>query len=411
MTAQLQEPPPSALPETPIIPGRRRKAPSARWILYQLLVMLLALLSFTGGYLLHWRQHPPLFPVLMEAYDILRTDGLNPLPPDPAVEYGMVRGMLQAYGDPHTTFLEPPQNELEGFRLSGSYGGIGADIEQDLDGFWIIYPYPGGPADEAGIHAGDRMIRADGIEITPESSKDSVLAAVRGPVGGSLRLWVGRSPGWEPVLYALRYEEYPLPWVSTRIHPTEPRLGIVYITLIASDTAGEVEKAIGDLSSRGATHFVLDLRDNPGGLLTDGVELARLFLDSGVVMEQHFRDQAVHSFTIKSPGPLVKLPLIVFINGNSASAAEIAAGALQAHGRAVLIGSPSYGKTTIQLIHELQDGSSLHVTTARWIIPGLAYEIDAGGLRPNVPVSVPDGADGDPLYLQAAIREFFGSNQ
>lgn len=378
-------------------------------MLYQTLVLLLAFLSFASGYLLHWRQHPPLFPVLIEAYDILRTAGLTALPPDPAVEYGMLRGMLQAYGDPHTTFLEPPQKELEGFRLSGSYGGIGADIEQDFEGHWIIYPYPGGPAEEAGINTGDRVLRADDIEITPESSKDAVLAAVRGPVGGRLKLWIGRSPNWEPVLYTLRYDEYPLPWVSTRIHPTEPRLGIVYISLIASDTAGEVEKAIGDLSNHGATHFVLDLRDNPGGLLTDGVDLARLFLDSGVVMEQHFRDQAVHSFTVKSPGSLVEIPLIVFINGNSASAAEIAAGALQAHKRAVLIGAPSYGKTTIQLIHELQDGSSLHVTSARWTIPGIGYAIETGGLQPDVPVSVPDGADGDPLYLQAAIREFFGA--
>lgn len=320
----------------------------------------------------------------------------------------MVRGMLEAYDEPYTTFLEPPQKELETYQLSGSYGGIGADVEQDADGNWILYPFMGGPAANVGVQDGDRVLKVDDAEISANSSKDDVLAALRGPVGSKVKLVVGRSPEWLPIPYTLTFAEFSLPSVAMRIADVEPRLGLIIVNLVTSDTADEVENAVKSLSERGATHFALDLRDNPGGLMDAGVNLARLFLSSGVVMEQQFRNKEIKNFSVESTGPLANIPLVVFINRNSASAAEIAAGALQAQKRAVLIGEPSYGKNTIQLVYELQDGSSLHVTSANWSIPGLEYKLEDAGLQPDIRVDMEGDNFGEDTFVKAAILEFFG---
>ncbi len=149
-----------------------------------------------------------------------------------------------------------------------------------------------------------------------------------------------------------------------------------------------------DLQQRGATAFVLDLRDNPGGLLDAGVDIARLFLKEGSVMQQQYRGQEVKTFEVEKPGPLADLPLAVLINHGSASAAEIAAGALQAHRRATLIGEPSYGKDSIQLVFTLQDGSSLHVTSAQWWIPGLQKPVGEQGLQPDILIDPAGSAGG-----------------
>jgi carboxyl-terminal processing protease len=185
----------------------------------------------------------------------------------------------------------------------------------------------------------------------------------------------------------------------------EPRLGIVKINLIASSTPDEVRRGIEDLQTHGASAFLLDLRDNYGGLLTAGVDVARLFLKDGVVMEQQYRGREVERFEVDKPGPFADLPLAILINENTASAAEIIAGALQARGRARLIGTHSFGKDTIQLVFNLQDGSSLHVTSAHWWIPGLVGELAGAGLQPDIPI--PPETAGEP-GLQAAISELFG---
>lgn len=381
-----------------------------RAILYDFLVILSVAGAFLAGYLFHRSETQLNFPVLKEAYELLDDNGLKPQPSPPALEYGMVRGMIQAYDDPYTIFLEPPQNELEGNRLSGRYGGIGADAELDAEGHWNLYPYPDGPAAKAGIQDGDRLLRADSLDVAPQTNSEAVLAALRGPVGQTVRLEIGRSPDYAPQTVAIEFTEYPLPSVTWRLAAEEPRLGIVKVNLIAASTTEEIQHAVEDLIDRGATHFALDLRDNPGGLLDAGVDVARLFLTDGVVMEQQYRGRDVESFKVEKPGPLADLPLVVLINKGSASAAEITAGALQAQGRATLIGEPSYGKDSIQLVFSLKDGSSMHITSARWWIPGLGVETIHGvGLQPDVPIGPAAQVDAPDPVIQAAIRNFFGS--
>jgi carboxyl-terminal processing protease len=168
-----------------------------------------------------------------------------------------------------------------------------------------------------------------------------------------------------------------------------------------------VLKAAQDLQGRGAAALVLDLRDNFGGLLTAGVDTARLFLRQGTVIEQQYKGKAVETFRVEKPGPLAEIPLAILINQHTASAAEIIAGALQAQGRARLVGAPSYGKDTIQLVFNLKDDSSLHVTSARWWIPDLAAPLGGNGLQPDVLVESGPEADKPDAVLQAAMELLF----
>ena len=149
---------------------------------------------------------------------------------------------------------------------------------------------------------------------------------------------------------------------------------------------------------------MLDLRDNPGGYLTAGVDIARLFLKEGIVMQQQYRDQEVETYEVEKPGPLANIPLAVLINHGSASAAEIAAGALQARKRAPLVGVPSFGKDTIQLVFTLADRSSLRVTAARWWVPGLESPLENTGLQPDILVDSADQASSPDPILQAAVQ-------
>jgi carboxyl-terminal processing protease len=160
------------------------------------------------------------------------------------------------------------------------------------------------------------------------------------------------------------------------------------------------------LQTRHAAYFVLDLRNNPGGLLSAGVDIARLFLKDGLIMQQQYKGKDVETFRVDKPGPLDAIPLVVLVNHNSASAAEIIAGALKVNKRASLIGTSTFGKDTIQLVYDLQDGSSLHVTSAHWWIPGLDPPLGGNGLQPDIPIS-PDLENTTPdPFIQAAIQAF-----
>jgi carboxyl-terminal processing protease len=382
-----------------------------RSFLFSLLVVLLVIASFGAGYLFHSQRGDLRSRALLdEAQTILLNHGLKTVPAEPRLEYGMIRGMLQAYDDPYTVFLEPPQNELEGHRLEGRYGGIGVQLEQDEQGNWLLYPYADSPARLAGLQDGDRLISVDDTPITPQTTADVLQAALRGPVGEEVQLTVARPPDDAPLTFTITRQEIALPSVTWRLDPDEPRLGVLKVNIVAASTPDEIQRAVEDLQQRGATAFALDLRDNPGGLLDAGVDIARLFLKDGAVMQQQYRGQDVKTYKVEKPGPLADLPLVVLINKGSASAAEIAAGALQAQKRAPLIGEPSYGKDSIQLVFTLKDGSSLHVTSARWWIPGLPSPVGENGLQPDILIDPAGGVAGSDPYLQAAIRSLFGAS-
>lgn len=351
-------------------------------------------------------QSNPDFRLLHQSYSILESEGINPLPAEPALEYGMIRGMIQAYGDPFTSFLEPPQAQLQNDSLHGSYGGIGVRLGKDPQGYFVLYPYPDGPAAKAGVKDGDRLLAVGEKTINGDTPTDVLQTAVRGVAGETVILTVASAPDYTPRKVSITRAEIPLPSVTWHIDPSQPRLGVFEVNIIAESTPQEIQKAFKDLQSRGATHFIMDLRDNGGGLLNSGIEIARLFLKDGDIIQQQYRGRPVETYHVDKPGALSDIPLAVLINGNTASASEIIAGALQAHTQAELVGTPSFGKNTIQLVFTLDDGSSLHVTAAHWWIPGLKFPKGIhDGLQPDV--RLPDNVTDPNVAVQEAIRVLF----
>lgn len=362
--------------------------------------------AFTAGYLTRERLAED-FPLFRQAYGLIESHGLQPLPSQQAIEHGMISGLVQAYADPFTAFIEPAQTELEENALHGSYGGIGVRMDRDAEGHWVLYPYPDSPALTAGVQEGDRLLKIEDLEITPDLTADRIQAAVRGEVGKPVKITIGRLPDYAPQEISIPRAEIPLPSVSWHLETTQPKLGIVEVNIIAASTKDEILKAVADLQGRGAEKFVLDLRNNGGGLLTAGIDIAKLFLKDGDIIQQQYRGQDVVTYKVDSPGPLADIPLLIFVNQNTASAAEIISGALKAHGRADLIGSQTFGKNTIQLVFTLQDGSSLHITAAHWWIPGIEFPQDDHGLLPDIVLDAEHTETSD--YIQAAVAKLFTS--
>jgi carboxyl-terminal processing protease len=347
------------------------------------------------------------WPILGQAYEILKNHGLKEMPPESVLEYGAIRGLLQAYNEPYTQFIEPPQHELEGNSLHGSFGGIGVRLGHDPQGFWVLYPQPDSPASRAGIQEGDRLLKVEDLLVDPETSQDTIEAALRGPVRQKVRLTTARKPDFSPVERSIERAEIPLPSVTWHLDPGEPRLGIIEVNLIAASTPEEIQKAVKEMQSRGASAFILDLRENFGGLLKAGIDTARLFLNDGVVIQQQYRGKPTETFRVEKPGPLAEIPMVIVVNDHTASAAEIVAGSLQAQGRAMVIGTPTYGKDTVQLIFDLEDGSSLHVTAARWWVPGLEPPLAEHGLQPDILVEEEPSSPG--MAERAAVKSLFGT--
>ena len=350
------------------------------------LAMLLFSTGFLSGYMVkdYLVEAQPDFPVLIEAYDIIKKYGINELPAGPRIEYGMIHGMVRAYGDPYTLFVEPIQHELESNTLQGAFGGIGVDLERDSDGQIWLNPYPGSPAEKVGVKEGDILVLVDDNKITADTTKDAVIAWLRGPVGEIVKILISRGDDSTPYEFQITRIEFPIPSVAYHLDVEDKRIGIIAINLIAASTPEELTKAIEDLKLRGARAFILDLRDNYGGLLSAGVDVARLFLEEGIIIEQEKRTESKETYSVEHPGEFLDFPVVIIINQNTASAAEIVAGALKAHARGLLVGNPSMGKDSIQLVFELSDGSSLHVTAAKWEIPGLEPSVGEAGLQPDV---------------------------
>ena len=365
--------------------------------------------GFAGGYIAHKYQTDlqAQFPILDQAYEILGRRGLKPLPDAPAMEYGMIRGMVQAYGDPFTLFVEPAQHELESDALQGSFGGVGVRLAKDQMGNVMIYPFSGSPAMEAGIRDGDLLLSVDALNISPDVSMEKIQAALRGPVGSSVMIVYSQVETGETRSVKIRREEIALPSVTWHLDAITPQVGVIEINLIAASTPDEVDKALRDLQSRNATAYILDLRNNYGGLLSAGVDTARLFLTEGTVMADQFRGEEIEEFKVEKAGSYPNIPLVVLVNENTASAAEIIAGALKVHGRAKVVGVHTYGKDTIQLVFDLKDRSSMHVTAARWWIPGLNPPISEGGLQPDVVVEPSQNPNDPDRMMLVAIQSLF----
>ena len=363
-------------------------------------VLVAAFLSGYGTSFMMQREQTGGFALLSEAQRIMQENFYGQLPDDTQFEYGMIRGMLAELDDPYTTFNEPREAELDADRLSGSFGGIGTHISKNAQGQFILIPLDNQPAVRAGILEDDQLIAINGNLVSSDSTLDEVVAQIRGEIGTPVTLTI-RSGESVPRQVTVTRTHIELSSVSWRQLGHDARIGVLNIERFSNSTANEAEEGVEALLEAGVTRLILDLRGNSGGLLQSSVDVADLFLDGGVIVYHASRGEAEESFRAHSHGVGQNIPLAVLVDGGSASAAEIVAGALQELGRAPLIGKKTFGKGSVQLIFSLADDSSLHVTNASWFTPD-HNRIDREGLTPDIVVE-PDenNTDNDAILARA----------
>lgn len=354
--------------------------------------------GFVGG-VRAARQASP-YPILNEVRGLLEQYHLDGLPADATLDYGAVRGLLGTLDDPYSIFLEPPSQELESQNLQGEFGGIGVSIRRDPAGEVVLSPFPDYPAMRAGVQEGDVLLAVDDKAILADTPLDQVSAWVRGLVGTQVKIAFrhGSETTAEVTLIRVKVE---IPSVTGRILEQDTSIGLVAISRFSEKTPVETQAMIGVLQSQGALGIVLDLRGNGGGLLDSGIGTAKLFLGDGVIMYEARQGEAEKTYSITADGAEAGIPLAVIVNHGTASAAEIVAGALRDRGRAPLIGQMTYGKGSVQLIFELTDHSSVHITNARWFTPG-RVKIDGVGLKPDIEIE--PGLNGADPELDRAVR-------
>jgi len=343
-------------------------------------------------------------PLLDEAWGVAEDLFYGELPTDQARTYGAGRGMLESFQDPYTVFIEPPQTELQSQQLSGRFGGIGASVRRENDGRIVLSPFPDRPAAQAGVEEGDVLVKIDSTAITPEMKFEEVTSLLRGEVGTPVKVEVDRSG--QQLAFNIKRAEISVPSVTWRMLDQTTGVGYLKLNIFAETSKDELVKGIDELRKQGAQKLIFDLRDNGGGLLDAAIAVASQFVDGVVVSEKH-RDGRQQDFKAEATGAARDLPLVVLINGGTASASEIVSGALQDGGRAVLVGQKSYGKGSVQNVVPLSDGSSIHVTVAEWVTPQ-GRQLAGNGLDPDIAVELTqdDVNNGRDPQLDRAITAF-----
>lgn len=324
--------------------------------------------------------------------------------------YTAIQGMLANLDDPFTRLLKPEQYRSLQVNTSGELTGVGLQIAIDpqTNTLTVVAPLAGSPADKAGIQPLDRILKIDGTP-TSELSLDEAATRMRGRISTPVTLTLGREGRESPVEIELLRDRIALNPVYAELQsgPDNLPLGYIRLSQFSANATAEVAHAIDKLEQEGAAGYILDLRNNPGGLLQAGIEIARLWLDSGTIVYTVNRQGILGSFEA-SGGALTNDPLIVLVNKGTASASEILAGALQDNGRAQLVGEKTFGKGLIQSLFDLSDGSGLAVTVAKYETPNHT-DINKLGIAPDRVVPLDPiargkiGSEAD-LQYQAALQ-------
>ena len=355
-------------------------------------------------------QSDPEFALLEQIWEILQAEYIQPEGLDAQeMLHGAAAGFVSALGDPHTSFVEPMRAAIIQEDMQGAFEGIGATVEMREGVLTVVQPLPNSPAARAGIEAGDQVLEADGRALENMDIVEAI-SLIRGPRGTVVRLLIRREGIEEPFLVSVTRERIEMQITEARM--LEGNVAYLSLSEFNALSAQHVRADLRALLRQRPVGLVLDLRNNPGGYLNKAVEIASEFLSQGtLVVTEVRREQGDVALRVTASGSALDIPLVVLVNGASASASEIVAGALQDHDRAILVGEATFGKGSVQQTHTLSDGSSLRVTIAKWVLPG-GRILEGAGLDPDLVVSTtPDEvAAGRDVQLERAV-EYLLQNQ
>ena len=314
-----------------------------------------------------------------------------------------IRGMLMALDDPHTNYVRPDVFGMESDDIRGRFEGIGAHVSMNADGrLVVVAPIANSPAERAGIRPGDIILEVDGESIEGVSLIEAV-SKIRGPRGSVVRLLVQHIGDVERVLIEVERGIIPLQSVVMRSNPGA-RIAHIRLTNFYEDTADRLTESIRDTMAAGTEGIVLDLRDNPGGLLNSVADVTSLFLEDGLILYEVDGDGNRKDWIVRqNDDVLEQVPMVLLANQFSASASEILVGALQDHDRATVIGRKTFGKGSVSVLRQLDNGGGLFITFARWFTPD-GRLIDRNGLEPDIEVQHGDAQEEDIKQLERAIE-------
>lgn len=311
---------------------------------------------------------------------------------------GAVKGMVGALGDPHSVYMDAKMYKEFMIETEGSFGGVGIVVGVKEKQLTVIAPIEGTPGEKAGIKSGDQILKIDGVD-TKDMALDEAVNKIRGKEGTQVVLTIRR--GTEAAKeYSVTRSNIQIKTVSSKMLPDQ--MGYIRISMFNENTGNDFIRHLHDLEGQGMKGLILDLRDNPGGLLEESVKVASNLVPKGPVVSVVTRDgrRETHSSNL----PAIKYPAVVLVNGGSASASEIVAGAVQDTGSGTLVGVKTYGKGSVQTLIRMDGGAAVKLTIAKYLTPA-DRSINGVGIEPDIAVVQPEPREaGQDLQLDKAVE-------
>jgi carboxyl-terminal processing protease len=306
---------------------------------------------------------------------------------------GAIAGMADSLKDPYTVYFNKEQMRLFSEKTEGSYVGIGVTINMDNNGLLtIIEPFEGSPALEAGLIQGDKIIKVDDKDVTAIKDEDTVIKMIKGKENSIVKISVYRPAEGRSIDFEMPRKRIKVPNIKSEL--LQDQTGYIRIIMFDSEIASDFKKHLNELLAKKISRLIIDVRDNPGGAYEEVVAIVDRLIPEGTIV--YTEDRNKHKNVEKSDRTELGLPLAILVNGNSASASEILAGAVKDHGKGVLVGTKTFGKGLVQTVLRLEDGAGLKVTISRYFTPS-GVCIQGIGITPDITAESSDQYKGKPV--------------
>ena len=347
------------------------------------------------------------FAPFWQAWDIVHQEYVTQPVDDTKLMQGAIGGMLNSLNDPFSSYMDPADYQLSTTTLSGQFEGIGAMLEPAGNYLRIVSPFPGSPAEKAGLQPGDVIVQVDGQDVGSLGETQTIMR-VRGPAGTTVHLSILRGNSQTPLEFDIVRAKITVPSVESKM--LDGNIAYVKLNDFGESTPAEMQTALTTLMAQKPAGLVLDLRGNPGGYVTTAIAVASQFIPNGVIMRERFSNGSEQTEQATPGGLALNVPLVVLVDKGSASASEIVAGAIQDRLRGKVLGATSYGKGSEQHVELLQgNNGAVRITTAHWLTPN-GRTIQGKGITPDMVVdrTADDLAANRDPQLDAAVNLLLG---